>query len=241
MLSFSFSYDKAIYGGSNKNSEWERMSSNVSYPSPPTQAPISERTGTVTVIRSPTRFPRDKSDAHPVHLISLSLRMTSARYKHYQRHKGAWDVPIVHCVKLNVSRHRSVSHIIVFRKWTCDTEILDRSSLTLFVFLRPRFHLPHGLPHLQGRSWQGDDNCSSQSVGALLRREESERPHSHKRASLCPWQCHGNIDTMRRMTMMIMMMINDEGFDNNIDVNEVVILYDRDAIAQIWILKSKVQ
>ena len=111
------------------------MLSNVSYPSPP----ISERTGTVTVIRSPTRFPRDKSDAHPVHLISLSLRMTSARYKHYQRHKGAWDVPIVHCVKLNVSRHRSVSHIIVFRKWTCDTEILDRSSLTLFVFLRPRF------------------------------------------------------------------------------------------------------
>ena len=112
------------------------MSSNVSYPSPPTQAPISERTGTVTVIRSPTRFPRDKSDAHPVHLISLSLRMTSARYKHYQRHKGAWDVPIVHCVKLNVSRHRSVSHIIVFRKWTCDTEILDQSFPTpLFSFV----------------------------------------------------------------------------------------------------------
>ena len=208
---------------------------------PQHRPPISERTGTVTVIRSPTRFPRDKSDAHPVHLISLSLRMTSARYKHYQRHKGAWDVPIVHCVKLNVSRHRSVSHIIVFRKWTCDTEILDRSSLTLFVFLRPRFHLPRGLPHLERRWWQRDDNCSSQSVGALLRREESERPHSHKRASLCPWQCHGNIDTVMRMTMMIVMMINDEGFDNNIDVNEVVILYDRDAIAQIWILKSKVQ
>ena len=40
--------------------------------------------------------------------------------------------------------------------------------------------------------------------------------------------------------MMIVMMINDEGFDNNIDDNEVVILYDRDAIAQKRILKSKV-
>ena len=151
---------------------------------PQNRLPISLRTGTVTVIRSPTRFPRDKSDAHPVHLISLSLRMTSARYKHYQRHKGAWDVPIVHCVKLNVSRHRSVSHIIVFRKWTCDTEILDRFSLTLFVFLRPRFHLPHGLPHLQGRWWQGDDNCSSQSVGALLRRRNPS-DHILTSAHLC--------------------------------------------------------
>ena len=33
--------------------------------------------------------------------------------------------------------------------------------------------------------------------------------------------------------MMIVIMINDERFDNNIDDNEVVILYDRDAIAQI--------
>ena len=33
--------------------------------------------------------------------------------------------------------------------------------------------------------------------------------------------------------MMIVMMINDERFDNNIDDNEVVILYGRDAIAQI--------
>ena len=41
--------------------------------------------------------------------------------------------------------------------------------------------------------------------------------------------------------MMIVMMINDGGFENNIDDNEVVILYDRDAIAQIRILKSKVR
>ena len=40
--------------------------------------------------------------------------------------------------------------------------------------------------------------------------------------------------------MMIVMMINDEGFDNNIGDNEVVTLNDRDAKAQIRILKSKV-
>ena len=33
--------------------------------------------------------------------------------------------------------------------------------------------------------------------------------------------------------MMIVMMINDEGFDNIIGDNDAVILYDRDAIAQI--------